>query len=199
MKGTNTIAPRSGTAFELRKGEQLKVIDPCGEQVSDLICFSRENPKEYLSSGRTFDYNETLLLTKGHKLYSDRSQIMLKIIEDEVGRHDFLLTPCSKETFKIIYGHKNPHQGCFGNLQKALAKFDISPEQIPTTFNIFMRVDFEQDGKISVMPPISKAGESIIFQAEMDLIVGLTACSAEQSNNGSFKPIEYAILERQSI
>ena len=27
----------------------------------------------------------------------------------------------------------------------------------------------------------------------MDLIVGLTACSAEMSNNYAFKPIEYAI------
>jgi uncharacterized protein YcgI (DUF1989 family) len=28
----------------------------------------------------------------------------------------------------------------------------------------------------------------------MDLIVGLTACSAELSNNHAFKPIDYEIL-----
>jgi uncharacterized protein len=28
----------------------------------------------------------------------------------------------------------------------------------------------------------------------MDLVVGLTACSAEQSNNYAFKPIEFEIL-----
>jgi uncharacterized protein len=28
----------------------------------------------------------------------------------------------------------------------------------------------------------------------MDLIIGLTACSAEQSNNYSFKPIAYEII-----
>ena len=28
----------------------------------------------------------------------------------------------------------------------------------------------------------------------MDLIVGLTACSAEGSNNGTFKPIDYFII-----
>ena len=28
----------------------------------------------------------------------------------------------------------------------------------------------------------------------MHLIVGLTACSAELSNNGTFKPIDYEIL-----
>lgn len=34
---------------------------------------------------------------------------------------------------------------------------------------------------------------SIILRAEIDLIVGLTACSAEKSNNYKFKPIGYEI------
>ena len=32
-------------------------------------------------------------------------------------------------------------------------------------------------------------------RAEMDLIVGLTACSAEMSNNYRFKPIAYGIRD----
>ena len=35
-------------------------------------------------------------------------------------------------------------------------------------------------GALSVLPPISRAGDHIVLRAEMDLIVGLTACSAEQ-------------------
>jgi uncharacterized protein YcgI (DUF1989 family) len=48
-------------------------------------------------------------------------------------------------------------------------------------------------GKVSVLPPKSKAGDYIILEIEMDLIVGLTACSAEMSNNYSFKPIGYSV------
>ena len=33
------------------------------------------------------------------------------------------------------------------------------------------------------------AGDRITFRAEMELVIGLTACSAELSNNWSFKPI----------
>jgi len=58
-----------------------------------------------------------------------------------------------------------------------------------------MNVQFAADGKLSVDPPLSKAGDYVLFQAQMDLIVALTACSAEDSNNGSFKPIHYEILE----
>jgi uncharacterized protein YcgI (DUF1989 family) len=50
-----------------------------------------------------------------------------------------------------------------------------------------------ETGQLSVEPPLSKPGDAIRFVAHMDLVVGLTACSAPQSNNGSFKPIGYAI------
>ena len=120
---------------------------------------------------------------------------MFKMVEDTVGRHDFLLTPCSAEMFRIIYGHDQPHQGCFGNLRNALEKFGIQPDQIPTCFNIFMNVSVNGDtGKISVLPPKSRSGDYVILNAKMDLIVGITACSAGMSNNFSYKPIGYHVI-----
>ncbi len=188
----NIISPRSGTAFILKKGEQLTITDIEGEQVSDFICFNEHDTKEYLSSGRTIDYADTIFLTKGNLFYSNRSNVMFRMIEDTVGRHDFLLTPCSADTFRIIYGHTSPHKGCFGNLCEALQKYGIEPDNIPVCFNVFMHVAVDGDsGKIKVLPPKSKAGDYIIIEAAMDLIVGMTACSAEMSNNFSFKPIGY--------
>lgn len=187
------IAPRSGTAFRLAKGQRLRVIDPQGQQVSDLLAFNADDTAEVISSGRTLDYASKLYLTTGDPLYSNRSNVMLRIIEDTVGRHDFLLTPCSKDTFRIIYGDADPHQGCFGNLAQALAPFGIAADQIPTAFNIFMNVTVSTEGRLTVEPPLSKAGDHIVLEAEMDLIVALTACSALQSNNYAFKPIHYGI------
>lgn len=190
---TSEIAPRSGTAFRLAKGQRLRVIDPQGQQVSDLLAFNADDTAEVISSGRTLDYASKLYLTTGDPLYSNRSNVMLRIIEDTVGRHDFLLTPCSKDTFRIIYGDVDPHQGCFGNLAQALAPFGIAADQIPTAFNIFMNVTVSTEGRLTVEPPLSKAGDHIVLEAEMDLIVALTACSALQSNNYAFKPIHYGI------
>lgn len=190
------IAPRSGIAFLLRAGQRLRVIDPRGEQVADLIAFNRDDTQEYLSSGRTLDYASRLFLTTGDLLYSNRSRPMFRIGEDRVRRHDFLLTPCSADTFRILYGHTHPHRGCHGNLSEALAPYGIAPDQIPVTFNVFMNVDVNgETGELAVRPPRSKAGDYVDFVAQMDLIVGLTACSAEQSNNYRFKPIEYAVFD----
>ncbi len=191
----NIIPPRSGVAFILQKGQRLSITDIEGEQVSDFVCYNLHDKDEYLSSGRTMDYAETIFLTKGHPFYSNRSNIMFEIMEDTVGRHDFLLTPCSADTFRIIYGHEQPHRGCFGNLSEALGAYGISPDSIPVCFNIFMHVTVHgETGKLSVLPPKSKAGDYVIIEAKMDLLVGMTACSAEMSNNYSFKPIGYEVV-----
>lgn len=196
MEKTTIISPRSSVAFVMKKGQRLKVVDIEGEQVSDFICFNQHDSREYLSSGRTFDYTETIFLTKGHSFYSNRSNVMFTMVEDTVGRHDFLLTPCSRDTFRIIYGHEHPHRGCFGNLVESLEPYGITPDQIPVCFNIFMNVVVDgESGKIAVKPPRSKAGDHVIIEAQMDLIVGMTACSAGMSNNYSFKPIGYQLLE----
>lgn len=189
------VEPQSGTAFLLEEGQRLRVTDPMGEQVADLVCFRAGDLDEWLSAGRSFDYNETLLLTTGHLLYSNRSAPMLEIVEDTVGRHDFLLTPCSPDTFRILYDDlPADHPSCFVNLHTHLARFGVQPDRIPTTFNIFMNVQFAPDGRISVEPPLSRAGDHLLLQARMDLVVGLTACSAGQSNNFAFKPIDFEIL-----
>ncbi|MEO7786426.1 MAG: urea carboxylase-associated family protein [Sphingomicrobium sp.] len=190
----NEIAPRSGVAFTLDRGKTLTVIDPKGVQVADLLAFNRGDIGEVISSGRTLDYASKIYLTTGDSLYSNRSNVMLEIIADDVGRHDFLLTPCSKDTFRIIYGETDPHRGCFGNLAAALGPYGVTEDMIPTAFNCFMNVPIDAaTGALTVEPPLSKAGDTIVFRAEMDLVIGLTACSALQSNGGSFKPIHYRI------
>lgn len=188
------IPPRSGTAFRLKQGQVLKVIDPQGEQVSDLIAANADDVAEILSNGRTFDYEETIRLTTGNRIWSNRSNPMLEIAEDSVGRHDFLLTPCSEATFRHFYPDKPVHSGCFGNLAEALKPYGIGQDAIPTAFNLFMNVPLDgESGRLNVLPPVSKAGDFIRLRAMMDLVIGLTACSAYDSNGGTFKPIHYAI------
>jgi hypothetical protein len=186
--------------FELRKGQIIRIIDPEGEQVSDVVAFAsggagRADASEWLSSGRTIDYNNTIYQSTGHVLYSNRSNPMFTILEDRVGRHDFLLTPCSPETFEMLYeGHRGYHPSCFENLAKNLEPFGVEGDDIPTTFNVFMNVEIVPGGGISIGPPLSKPGDFVDLRAETELVVGVTACSAEKSNNHALKPIDLEIF-----
>jgi uncharacterized protein YcgI (DUF1989 family) len=188
------IAPCSAKAVELEAGDTLVIVDPEGQQVSDLVAFNRDDLAEYLSSGRSIDYASKLWLTTGDLLYSNRSRPMFEIIEDTCGRHDFTLTPCSKDTFAIIYGETEGRPGCEGNLASALAPWGIGVDRVPIAFNVFMHVSVDSDsGRIAVLPPKSRPGDRIRLRARMPLVVGMTACSAGQSNNFSYKPIDFRV------
>lgn len=194
------IPPSSGVAFRLRAGERLRVTDPEGEQVSDLLAFADTaagpDVGEWLSSGRTFDYEETIRLTTGHRLWSNRSRVLLTIEADTCGVHDFLLTPCSPEMYRLLYGipEADGHPSCLTNLAQSMAPYGVDRDRVPTTFNVFMNVPVRPDGSLSVEAPTSRPGDHVVFRAETDLVVGLTACAAEGTNNGRLKPIDYEVL-----
>lgn len=189
------IAPQTGTSFTLTKGQILRVIDPLGEQVADLTAFSLGKPRSWLSSGKSIDFAGKIYLSVGDILYSNLSEPMFTIVKDTVGRHDFLLAPCSQETFDILYpGHSGPHRNCLSNLTDALGQYGIGAPDIPVTFNLFMNVTVSPSGAVHIDPPSSKPGDYIDLRAEMDVIVGLTACSAEKTNNFKLKPIQYQIF-----
>ena len=173
--GFTRIPPCSARAVEIDTGDLLEIVDPEGRQVCDLVAFHSDDQREYLSSGRSLDYASKLWLTTGDVLYSNRSRPMFDIVEDSVGRHDFTLTPCSRDTFRILYGDTDPRPGCEGNLVQALSPWRVGRDRIPIAFNVFMHV----------------AG------AAMPLLVGLTACSALQSNGGSFKPIDFRVVRAE--
>ena len=192
------VEPQTGIALTVKKNRIIRVIDVDGEQVADLICFAHQDIDEYLSSGRTFDYNQKLFLSTGDILYSDRSNPMLTIIADPVGKHDFLFAPCSREMFRLIYGITKPHPNCLDNLAAALKPYGIRASQIPTAFNIFMNVAVNANGNITVQTPLSKAGDYIVLQTQMDLIIGVTACSAGTCNNFHCTPIKVEVYKKWS-
>jgi len=193
--GSARIPPQRGTSALLGRGDLLVITDPGGEQVADLTCFPQDDLTDGLSSGRTVDYNATMRLTTGNVLWSRRSRRLMTIVEDTCGWHDILLTPCSNEMFAILHGHEGHHPSCLENLVAALAPHGVDERDVAATLNVFMNVRVEPDGSLAVLPPLSTAGARLVLRAEVPLVAGVTACSAEESNNGTFKPIDIEVLE----
>jgi uncharacterized protein YcgI (DUF1989 family) len=193
--GFTRLDPQTGTGFTLPAGATLTIVDPTGEQVSDFFCVRPGDHGEWLSSGRTIDYANSIYVTTGSVLYSNRSTPLATVVADTCGRHDFLLTPCSQQTFDLLYPEFEGayHPSCFENLCTGLGPFGVDPDRISTTLNIFMNVWTDRTGELHIDPPTSRAGDRFAIRAEVDLLVGLTACSAEKSNAGVCKAIDYRI------
>ena len=189
------LPPQTGLAFTLRKGEITRIINTDGEQVADLVCFAQNDRGECFSAGRTVDYNNRLFFSEGDVLYSNRSRAMMTITADKIGTHTCLYAPCSQEMFEISYGVTEAHPNCLDNLNRNLAAYDLSADHIAAPFNIFLHVSISEQGELSILPPRSKAGDFIELRAEMDLIVGLTACSAGACNNYYCTAVDVEIYE----
>jgi uncharacterized protein YcgI (DUF1989 family) len=195
----NIIPAKKYTALTLKAGQFLSLIDLKGGQVADLTAFRLHDSSEWLSNGRSFDYGGTLYFTTGDTLFSNKSNPMLSIVADDVGRHDFLYAACSKEMYRIQYGNGENQANCLDNLQNALKETGLNPVVIPTPFNAFMNVEILPDGALTINPPRSKKGDRILFRAEMELTVAISACPAGLCNGGSQKPIGYEIVDDISI
>lgn len=154
------IAGGTGAGIALRAGQYLKVIDVEGGQICDLIVYTADG-SDRLSNGRTFDYNSKIMLSTGDALWSDRSEKMLTIVSDDVGKHDFLYAACSVEMYRIEYGHEGHHANCTENLTLALQGFGIEPGPLPTPFNIFQNVAVA-NGHLALSVPLSKPGDAIV-------------------------------------
>jgi uncharacterized protein YcgI (DUF1989 family) len=189
------VPAAGGAGLRLRKGQRLRVIDPQGGQSGDLVAYSPDG-RERLSNGRTFDYAGKVYLTTGDTLWSDRSNPMLTIVGDDVGRHDFLYGSCTVEMYRLQYGVHGDHANCTDNLDAALRAQGIEPGPPQTAFNLFMIAQVGEDGHLEIKPPTSRAGDAIVFRAEMDLVVAISACPASTCNGGAPpRPLAYEILE----
>jgi hypothetical protein len=187
------IDPGSGAALPLARGQHLRIIDIEGGQTGDLMAFSPDG-RERLSNGRSFDYNGKIRLTTGDVLWSDRSNAMLTIVADDVGRHDFLYASCSLEMYRIQYGATEYHANCHDNLLAALHELGVEPDSLPTAFNFFMNVDVLADGRLKIQPPTCRKGDSMVLRAEMDLAIALSACPAATCNDGPPRPLAFEVL-----
>ncbi len=190
------IKPQSGISFVMEKNQLVQIIDCEGKQVADLVAFNRENKKEKLSTGVTIDNNSSLFLHKGDYLYTNEYNKMFMVIEDTAGNHDLLHPACSPPMYRYQYKITSYHPSCLGNLSKALGSYEISIEEIPNPVNLFMNTILEPDGKIRVEEPLTRSGDYILLRAEMDMILGITACSVEESKCNGFNctPIMVKIL-----
>ncbi len=187
------LEPRGRTGFALNAGETVRIIDVEGQQVADLVCFSRDDPAEKLSVHNTALTQGTIYISTGHSLFSDRCRELMTITADTCGRHDLLAGSCSEGTNRYRYGIADT-PNCRSNLEAALKPFNIPLRETPYSFNIFMNAPIEAAGRISIKEPLSKAGDYIDLRAETDLIVGISNCPQERNPCNAFKPTPVRVI-----
>ena len=165
-----------GAAIEMAEGETVTVVDVEGGQVADFFAERAGDPGEFLSPAVTIDCNESLRLRVGDCLYTNRYRPMFQVIYDEVGEHDLLFPCCRPEMYDFFYQNGDGHPNCYDNINRVLG----AHRPIIQPVNLFMHTTVDGTGKITIHPPVSRAGNKIVLQAQMDVRLGVAACSVSE-------------------
>lgn len=179
------IPAREGRGFPVEKGQTVTVIDVEGGQVADF--FADLGNGEYLSPAVTIDCNESLRVGLGTVLYSNLYRPLFQVVYDDVQAHDLLFPSCSKAMYDHFYGNGADHPNCLDNLNAALG----TRRTILQPVNLFMHTTVAPDGKITICPPLSKAGDRVVLRALESCMVGVSACSVSEcdTNSGNCTPL----------
>lgn len=176
-----TIPAKEGRSFIIEQGQTIKVIDEAGQQVADFVAYNANNHKERLDPSITMDVLRRMNIKPKDIIYTNLYTPMFTVMEDTVGKHDFINSSCRPEMYEFLY-QKSDHASCYHNLNNTLLQHGIYPPDQHYAFNIFMNTVVDEQGLIQVKAPLSKAGDYIILKAEMDVIVAISACPCEESD-----------------
>jgi uncharacterized protein YcgI (DUF1989 family) len=176
MERFETVPAGHGRAVTLAAGQILEVINSHGTQVVDTWAFAPEDPAEFMSMAHTRSVNSRLWPRTGEAFVSLRRRPMLRLLADtSPGVHDTLLCACNAAIYAEL-GCTSYHRSCEDNLHEALAAAGVRVAFTPAPLNLFMNVRVAPDGALIRGSPASRPGERVVFRAERDLLVVLSAC-----------------------
>ncbi|MDP9138452.1 MAG: urea carboxylase-associated family protein [Pseudomonadota bacterium] len=196
MAELHTIPARRGKAQALRQGQAIKIINSHGNQVVDTWAFVAGNMLEYMGMEQCRAFWGRLYPVTGDKMVTNRRRPILTLEEDSSpGRHDTLMAPCDNERYGLL-GCTTYHDNCKDNLHAGLAGLGLYCPYTPASLNTFMNIPWRQDGELEWGNCLCKKGDYVVFRAELDCVVALSACPQDllPINNGITTEAHYEVL-----
>jgi uncharacterized protein YcgI (DUF1989 family) len=207
------VVPAShGRGFVVPQGHTLRIEEIEGKQVVDATFQNADNLRETFHAGQSMALNMlggTGNLKQVRYLYSrpPYENVLMEVTDDPVGvNFAWMGGRCTR----MIYEFRNArgigrrvdvegHRTCQQNLEEALAPFGVEPDLVPDVFNIWLNNDDEatvREQHMVFLPPVADTGDYIGLRAEMNVLVGISACPNDQDgvNDGSPKPLGIKIL-----
>jgi uncharacterized protein YcgI (DUF1989 family) len=187
------VPARQGRAVRLAKGECITIVNTHGTQVCDFWAFNAVDMREYLSMEHLRAYLSRFSPRAGDDLVTNRRRPILHFVEDtSPGVHDTCIAACDLPRYRGL-GCQDYHDNCTDNLRMALLAIGLRAREIPSPLNLWMNTPVRPDGRIEWLPPVSKPGDTVVFEALMDVVVALSACPQDivPINGADNKPVEF--------
>jgi uncharacterized protein YcgI (DUF1989 family) len=172
------VAAGHGAAFPLAKGQAARLINTHGTQVVDCWAWNAADLTEHMSMEASRVFTQRLNPIIGDSFVTTKRRPILTLVEDtSPGIHDTFMAACDAHRYALL-GVKSYHRNCLDNMMEAMRAIGREPPvPILASFNVFMNIAVERDGRtLATKAAVSKPGDHITLRAEMDCIVALSAC-----------------------
>lgn len=175
----NSIVVPGGRAraVHVQAGDTVRVVNTHGTQVVDFWAVRADRPEIALSMQHSRIRWRNLRPKPGDEMLDEERATMLTLLEDtSPGVHDTVIAACDPFRYAQL-GAAPDHRSCCTNFAEALADLSIvRVTPVPAPLNLFMNIPWDMEGNITFEPTVSAPGDSVLFRAEVDVVVIASAC-----------------------
>ena len=174
------IKAATASAYFVKAGEFIQIIDVAGRQCTDFQAFAARKVDKGLDRALDATVTRTLLgrsyPTPGlpSKGFDRDFEPLVEIVQDTVGRHDAFATACNSRYYDDM-GYPG-HVNCTDNFNAALAPYGIAPRKGWEAINYFYNTNIDHQNQLYLDEPWSRPGDYVLMRALTDLVCVSSSC-----------------------
>ncbi|MBK9079484.1 MAG: DUF1989 domain-containing protein [Hyphomicrobium sp.] len=191
------IKAATASAYLVKAGEYIQVIDVSGRQCSDFQALSLRKVEKGLDLALDSTITRTLLGRSYPapglpSIAFDRDfEPLVEIVQDTVGRHDAFATACNSRYYDDL-GYPG-HINCTDNFNAALAPYGIAPRKGWEALNYFYNTNIDHLNQLYLDEPWSRPGDFVLMRALTDLVCVSSSCSDDIDAANAWEPTDIHI------
>jgi aminomethyltransferase len=174
------IRAATASAYFVRAGEFIQIVDVSGRQCTDFQAFSARKVDKGLDLALDSTVTRTLLGRSypkpglPSKAFDRDFEPLVEIVQDTVGRHDAFATACNSRYYDDM-GYPG-HANCTDNFNHALAPYGIAPRKGWEALNYFYNTNIDHQNQLYLDEPWSRPGDYVLMRALTDLVCVSSSC-----------------------
>jgi len=188
------IDARTASAYEVKAGDFIQIIDVEGRECSDFQCFDTAQLERGVE--RCLDATATRHVVGAaypapglySKFYDQNFEAMVEVIQDTCGRHDSFGTACTAKYYDDL-GYPG-HVNCSDNFNGALLPYGVEARRGWMAINLFFNTGVDDSNQIYFDEPWSRPGDYVLMRALKDMVCVSSACPCDIDPANGWNPTD---------
>jgi uncharacterized protein YcgI (DUF1989 family) len=198
-RAEHVLAPVTGKAVAVRRGEIFRIEQLEGGTCVDFNAFNLHDYKEFLDCGFTRSF-QSFDPRRGEFIWTNapRGRPMFAILEiADTCELDIVGHRCNRVFQELGWG-ETTHANCQDTLAEAMREYGLTPDDVHDSFNLWMATTIDDDGHRQFKWNPAQRGDRIELLAMFDILAVAVICGLGDLvgiNNFTFTPVKLEVLE----